>query len=363
MPVCTTFNVSSRASSGLAAKTIDADRANISKMSSANRRFIVIKCFGCLKWRMEELWTEKYRPRRLTEVVGQSSIVQRLQTLLERRALPHCLFVGPAGVGKTTCALALARELFGESWHSNFLELNASDERGIDTVRNKVKDFARTMAVGGGFKIVYLDEADALTKDAQHALRRVMEIFSDGCRFILAVNYSSRIIAPIQSRCAIFKFGPLKALDATAFLKRIAAGENLSADDAALNAIYDVTGGDMRRAINLLQSSSIDGAVSRERILELSTKDPERVARMLDAALNGKFKDAREVLLALLAELSGEDIIKELHTQVFELKLPDERKIALIERVGECEFRLVEGCDPRVQLESLLAQIAVAGKK
>jgi replication factor C small subunit len=312
---------------------------------------------------MEELWTEKYRPRRLNEVVGQPSIVQRLQTLLERRALPHCLFVGSAGVGKTTCALALARELFGESWHSNFLELNASDERGIDTVRNKVKDFARTMAVGGGFKIVYLDEADALTKDAQHALRRVMEMFSDGCRFILAVNYSSRIIAPIQSRCAIFKFGPLKAQDATAFLKRIAAGENLSADDAALNAIYDVTSGDMRRAINLLQSSSIDGCVSRERILELSTKDPERVTRMLDAALAGKFKEAREVLLALLAELSGEDIIKELHTQVFELKLPDDRKIALIERVGECEFRLVEGCDPRVQLEALLANIAVAGKK
>jgi len=311
---------------------------------------------------MEELWTEKYRPRMLSEVVGQPSIVQRLQTLLERRALPHCLFVGPAGVGKTTCALALARELFGESWHSNFLELNASDERGIDTIRNKVKDFARTMAVGGGFKIVYLDEADALTKDAQHALRRVMEMFSDGCRFILAVNYLSRIIAPIQSRCAIFKFGPLKQQDATAFLKRIATGEKLDADNDAISAIYDVTGGDMRRAINLLQSSSIDGHVSPERIREVSAKDPERVARMLNAALAGKFKEAREALLELLVELSGDDIIKELHSQVFELNVPDERKIALIERVGECEFRLVEGCDPRVQLEALLANIAVVGK-
>jgi len=312
---------------------------------------------------MDELWTEKWRPKRLSEVFGQKIIVQRLQALLERRALPHCLFVGPAGVGKTTCALALARELFGESWRSNFLELNASDERGIDTIRNKVKDFARTMAVGGGLKIIYLDEADALTKDAQHALRRVMEMFSDNCRFVLAVNYMSRIIAPIQSRCAIFRFGPLKAEDATAYIKRIAESEKLAADNDALSAIYEVTCGDMRRAVNLLQSCALDGKLTRESVFALSSKDPERVRAMLGAALAGKFKEAREILFGLLSELSGEDIVREMHNQIFELGMPDESKLPLIEKTGECELRLVEGCDPRVQIEALLANLAIIGKK
>lgn len=305
-----------------------------------------------------DIWTEKYRPARLDQLAGQEIAVRRLKSLIEKKALPHCLFSGPAGIGKTTAALAIATELYGERWKGNFLELNASDERGIDTVRDKVKEFARTMALGSTFKIVYLDEADALTKDAQHALRRIMEQFSEGCRFILSCNYSSRIIPPIQSRCAIFRFSPLPMEVAVHFLENIAASEGLKISADALLAIYDVSEGDMRRAINLLQSAAFDGAITREKVYELSSKDPEKVRLLLKSALDGSFKAARATLHELLDSLSGEDVVKEVHSQVMELQLPDEQKLRLLEKVGECEFRIVEGSDPRIQLETLLAHLA-----
>ncbi|HDD05185.1 MAG TPA: replication factor C small subunit, partial [Candidatus Aenigmarchaeota archaeon] len=158
-----------------------------------------------------EIWTEKYRPKTLDEVVGQEKVVEKLKAFVRAKNLPHLLFAGPAGTGKTTCALAIARELYGEEWRDNLLELNASDERGIDTIRTKVKEFARTKPIGDfPFKIILLDEADALTRDAQQALRRTMENFSSTCRFILDCNFSSKIIEPIQSRCAIFRFKPLE---------------------------------------------------------------------------------------------------------------------------------------------------------
>jgi replication factor C small subunit len=211
---------------------------------------------------IEAIWVEKYRPKKLDEVVGQDEITRRLKTYVKARNLPNMLFSGAPGVGKTTAALALAIELFGEEWEANFLELNASDERGIDVVRGKIKDFARTKALRGDFKIIFLDEADALTKDAQNAMRRSMERYSGVCRFILSCNYSilscnysSKIIEPIQSRCAIFRFRLLKEPAVKERLLYISKKEGLTLSDDAMESLLSSAGGDLRRAINMLQSS------------------------------------------------------------------------------------------------------------
>ena len=309
------------------------------------------------------VWSEKYRPKLLKDIVGQKGITERLESFVKNRSLPHCLFAGSAGVGKTTCALAIANELFGSAWKSNFLELNASDERGIDTVRVKVKGFARTMPLGGLFKIVYLDEADSLTKDAQHALRRTMENYAATCRFILACNYSSKIIPPIQSRTAVFRFSSLSKEDIEFQLINIAQSENITVDDGAYKAIVYLAEGDMRKAINILQMSSIDGKLMEDAVYAATGMPVSQMFRnMLELAIGGSFAQARSELLSLLYErgLAGEDIIKEIHKQVFSLNIPDRQKLVLIERVGEYEFRLTEGSNAQVQLEALLAQLGLA---
>jgi len=317
---------------------------------------------------IEEIWTEKYRPKRLKDVIGQEHIIKRLISFVESKNLPHCLFAGPAGCGKTTTALCIAHELYGDRIKGRFLELNASDERGIDVIREKVKEFARQPAfdTGGLFRIVYLDEADALTKDAQHALRRTMENYSHICRFILACNYSAKIIPPIQSRTAVFRFASLKETEVIEYLNHIAKSEGLKVDEPAYKAIMRVAEGDMRKAVNVLQTASTSKLITEDVVYSVTNRaDPAAVRKMLETAIDGKFKDARTQLISLLNEsgLSGEDIIKEIHSQIFELDIADRQKLEMIERTGEYEFRLTEGSNPHVQLEALLAQVALIGKK
>ncbi len=317
---------------------------------------------------IEEIWTEKYRPKKLKDVIGHEHIIKRLISFVETRSLPHCLFAGPAGCGKTTTALCIAYELYGDKIKGKFLELNASDERGIDVIREKVKEFARQPAfdMSGLFHVVYLDEADALTKDAQHALRRTMENYSHICRFILACNYSAKIIPPIQSRTAVFRFASLKEADVADYLRHIAKNEGLKVDDAAYRAIMRVAEGDMRKAVNILQTASTSRIITEDVIYSVTNRaDPAAVKKMLETAIAGKFRDARMQLISLLNEsgLSGEDVIKEVHGQIFDLDVSDRQKLEMIERTGEYEFRLTEGSNPHVQLEALLAQLALIGKK
>jgi len=313
------------------------------------------------------IWTEKYRPKVFGEMVGQDEIVKKVKSLTNSMNIPHLLFAGPAGTGKSTLALIVVKELYGENWKENYLELNASDERGIDVVRQKVKDFARTKPIGRiNFKIIFLDEADALTKEAQQALRRTMENYSSNCRFIMSCNYSSKIIDPIQSRCVALRFKLLEKKDIEKRVRLISEKENLKIDDNAIKTLYEDSEGDCRRVINLLQACcSVSPNITSELIDTLSsTARPADIKIVLEYALSGDFLKAKEKLLDIMLRdsVSGTDIIKSIQKEIWRLSIDPEIKVRLTEKTGEVEFRLVEGSDEFIQLESLLASFVLAGR-
>ncbi len=309
-----------------------------------------------------DIWIERYRPESLAEIVGQEEITERLRQYVADDEIPNLLFAGPAGVGKTTAAVAIARELYGSDWRENFLELNASDDRGIDVVRGRIKDFARSSFGGHDYRIVFLDEADSLTDDAQAALRRTMEQFSGQTRFILSCNYSSRIIDPIQSRCAVFRFQPLGADAVAETIEEIADDENIAITEDGLEALVYVADGDMRRAINALQAAAVlEETVDEDAVYEItSTARPEQVADMIETAAAGEFLAARAVLEELLIDraIAADDIIDQLHRTVWDLDLAEDRAVALLEHLGEVDYRIAEGANEQLQLESLLATLA-----
>jgi replication factor C small subunit len=315
-----------------------------------------------------EIWTEKYRPKKFEEVVGQEEIIKRVKSLTNSMNIPHLLFAGPAGIGKSTLALIVVRQLFGDSWRENYLELNASDERGIDVVRQKVKDFARTKALGDvPFKVIFLDEADALTREAQQALRRTMENYTSTCRFVLSCNYSSKILDPIQSRCVIFRFQLLEKKDIKKRVDLICQSEGLTMGAEAFDVLYEASEGDCRRVINLLQAtSSISPNITPDLINTIvSQAKPSDIKVVLDYALSGDFQSSREKLLDIMLKesISGQDVIKAIQKEIWNLQIDPELKVKLTEKTGEAEFRLVEGSDEFIQLEALLAGFVVAGMK
>jgi replication factor C small subunit len=308
-------------------------------------------------------WTEKYRPKTLGDVAGQEETVTSLKAFVERKNMPNMLFAGPPGVGKTTCSLALAKELYGDSIAGNFLELNASDERGIDVVRGRIKDFARSVSLGDApFKLIFLDEGDALTSDAQQALRRTMESNSAVTRFIISANYSSRIIEPIQSRCAVFRFLPLREEEMKGTLENVVKEEGLKVDDKAYHSIYYVSEGDMRRALNILQGCAMHSKnITEQLVHKISSRAmPKEVKAMVEQSIKGDFKGARENLDKLIISygLSGEDILLQIYREIPSLNVDEQKRIKLIEILGEYNFRLVQGANERIQLEALLAQFA-----
>ncbi|MFH0970229.1 MAG: replication factor C small subunit [Candidatus Diapherotrites archaeon] len=248
--------------------------------------------------------------------------------------------------------------------------LHNSDDRGIDVVRSTIKEFARTLAFNADFKIIFLDESDALTADAQQALRRTMEKYSKTCRFVLSCNYSSRIIEPIQSRCVVFRFRPLRKIDLETMIHKIAKEEKLTVEPKAIDAIEYVAEGDLRKAVNVLQASAaLEKKITEDVVYSVANRaKPKEVKEMIQLALKGKFMDAREKLDYLMLEngLSGEDVIKQIHREVLdwdEKELDSTTKIRLVDRIGEYDFRLVEGANERIQIEALLAQIGLVASE
>jgi len=313
-----------------------------------------------------EIWTEKYRPKDFSEIKGQNEIIERVRAFVDNKNMPHLLFAGPAGTRKSSLSLVIVKKMFGNEWRDNYLELNASDERGIDVVRQKVKNFARTMSLGSMFKIIFLDEADALTKDAQNALRRTMENYAKSCRFILSCNFSSKIIDPIQSRCAVFRFKLLKREDIISIITNISEKEGLELSGNAIDALYGLSSGDCRKMVNLMQATaSVSKKINEENLYEIiSEAKPQEIRGILEVAVRGNFIEARDKLLdAMLNQgLAANDVVKVIQKEIWNLDIAENKKVLMTEKTGEIEFRITEGSDEFIQLEALLASFVAAGK-
>ncbi len=313
-------------------------------------------------------WTEKYRPKALADVIGQKLIVDRLKSFVERGNFPNMIFAGSPGIGKTAAAVALAHDLYGEELDGAFKELNASDDRGIDVIRGKVKDFAKTVSIRKvPIKIIFLDEADALTADAQHALRRTMEMFASETRFILNANYASKIIEPIQSRCVVFRFKHLNEDEMKLYIKRIEKGEKLKIEAKAIDALIYISDGDLRKLTNTLQSAALSNVeITEQSIYNVAARArPKEIVSMLNFAVTNSFDQARGELdnLILKHGMNAEDILTQCYREVQTMTIPERTKLEIMRELGDCNFRIVEGANERIQMEAMLAGIALLGMK
>lgn len=311
-------------------------------------------------------WIEKYRPQTVDELLGSESLKDLVRGFIRRRDIPHLLFAGPPSTGKTTTALILGRAFYRDNLAGNFLELNASDERGIDTIREKVKEFARTIPNNDvGFKIVFLDEADALTTDAQQALRRMMEVYSKHTRFILSCNYINRIIPPIQSRVAIIKFSPIPTDQIRQLLDKIIDREQINIDDSAKEELIEIARDDLRKIITILQSAhyaSNGKRIDTKTIEAISGKvSTDRAREIINLVLQGKRGEARDKLISLLDEGNDPEEIIQGILRVIDnpsISLSEERRAEMVRKISEYHYRIAQGSNPYIQLIAMIIEMS-----
>ena len=311
-------------------------------------------------------WVEKYRPKSLNEVTSQDNIIDSLRKTLFTKNLPHLIFYGPSGCGKTSTILALAKELFGkEYWSDRIIELNASDERGINIVRDKIKMYAKKSIKYNPnippWKIIILDEADTMTSDSQFALRRIIEEYSNITRFCIICNYHDKIIEPIISRCSLFCFKPISETNIINKLKLITVKEECNFDDNIINKICKFSRGDLRKAINLLQNTnnSFSNEENDKLLDEFSGVIPKEKFDLLFKYIFDKDLDN---INSLIDELYIENYslvnqITYFHDFIFQSNLNDEQKIKIINKISDIDQNLIKGCDEYIQLMRLVYYI------
>lgn len=307
-------------------------------------------------------WVEKYRPKLVKDVVGNVDVVARLQVIAEEGNMPNMILSGPPGTGKTTSILAVARQLLGANFKDAVLELNASDDRGIDVVRNKIKMFAQKKVTlpPGRHKIVILDEADSMTTGAQQALRRTMEIYSNTTRFALACNTSTKVIEPIQSRCAIVRFTKVSDADILARLQIVIGKEGLTCSKDGLEAIIFTADGDMRQALNNLQATYTGfGDVTAEAVFKVCDQPHPTIVRdMLSACARGDLQAAYGSMKSLCdMGYSAVDIISTVFKVARTADIGEWTKLEFLKEIGFCHMRIGDGVNSRLQLSGMLAKL------